>query len=390
MRPVGVPVGLHSVWPVSVTVPYPEVPDLVFGRSAARSEQFGGTAAAGGAPVVIGSAAGRTEADVTARARGEVLERAGNIVSGRRAESQAQVVGSFAELSRRGIPLLDPASLPRGEMDARAASMMWVRGRSEITGEEVFVPAGAVYLRHRAPTGCVAGVRAGSTGLAAHPEPAAALAHAAREILERDALVRTWYGEPDSILIDEGVPVAGPVAEICRALGLAASMWTVEHDGDPRCLIACVASISGGGQAFGARCGDPDDQTAVQAAVYEALMVRWSMTTPAADRARRALLERRDGPRNGIEHAVHAFDTGYASSYLARRASGRHSSGPRPVEASDPLAQLHDATGADVVSVDTSPRELDGVSVVRLVAPGTRQLPGREPAGLCVPPHPFG
>jgi ribosomal protein S12 methylthiotransferase accessory factor len=380
---VGDPPGLHRAWPVSLTVPYPEAAELVFGRCAARSAQFGGTAAAGGAAVVIGAAAGRCADDVTVRARGELLERAGTIVSGRLAESGPGLEGSFAELSRRGLPVLDPAGLPRGRRSVRDARLRWVDGRSEVTGEPVLVPAGAVYLRHRPPQGCEAGVRSGSTGLSAHRDHGSAAGHAAREILERDGLVRAWYGDPDTRL--RTVEPTGPAGALCRSLGLLARLWSVEHAGEPRCVIACVAGPDGAGEAFGARYGGPDDPATVAAAVDEALMVRWSMTTPAAGDARRRLRERGGAPLTGIEHAVHAFDTGHGAAHLTARATG--GAAPALAAPPDPLVQLRRATAGDVVAVDTTPAELAGVTVLRLVAPGARQLPGRELSG---PPHPFG
>jgi hypothetical protein len=64
-------------WRVHVLRPYPGCDQVVFGRCAARSPAFAGNAAAGGAAVIIGSAAGESEEAVVPRARGELLERAG-------------------------------------------------------------------------------------------------------------------------------------------------------------------------------------------------------------------------------------------------------------------------------------------------------------------------
>lgn len=368
-------------WPVSVVMPHPEAPGLLFGRCAARSESFGGNDAGGGAPVIIGSAAGPTARDVTPRARGELRERAGNILAGRRAEARPELVGTHAQLRRRGVPVLDPARLPAGNPEGRDARMLWVRAISVITGAEVFAPAGAVYLRHRPPAGCVAAVRTGSTGLSAHLGTEPAVRHAATEIVERDALVRAWYDPaPDlNALPDPGLPAH--LAEVCEALRLRPTVWTAAGAGPLRCVIACVAGEDGAGPAFGARCG-ADLGRAVPVAVYEALMVRWSMSTPAARSARRAMLARGDGPHTAVEHAVHAFEFGRPIEHLDARAS---SGEPPPAsgQSADPVVELSRLTGDDVVAVST---ELPGGVVVRVVAPGARQLP----ATGAVPSHPFG
>ncbi len=65
--------------------PFPSCPGIVFARAAARSDGFGPTDASGGAPVVVGSAAGADEGDVALRARSELVERVSNILAGRAA-----------------------------------------------------------------------------------------------------------------------------------------------------------------------------------------------------------------------------------------------------------------------------------------------------------------
>ncbi|MGI5350629.1 YcaO-like family protein [Streptomyces sp. CA-250714] len=65
-------------------------------------------------------------------------------------------------------------------------------GRSCTTGDSVWVPGCAVYLAHRPPTGCVAPLRPGSTGLAAHVSRDSAVRHAVFEVLERHLVWHAW------------------------------------------------------------------------------------------------------------------------------------------------------------------------------------------------------
>ncbi|MGH8906739.1 MAG: hypothetical protein ACRD0K_09530, partial [Egibacteraceae bacterium] len=84
----------------------------MFGRVAARSQAFASTCASGGAPVVIGSAAGPSAEDVIPRARGELLERVSNILAGRAAESGNARIATFDELRHAGVAAMDPLAWP--------------------------------------------------------------------------------------------------------------------------------------------------------------------------------------------------------------------------------------------------------------------------------------
>jgi ribosomal protein S12 methylthiotransferase accessory factor len=196
-----------SAWRVEVFAPFPESAQVLFGRVAARSAAFGRTSASGGGAVLIGSAAGHDPQDVALRARGELLERMSNVLAGRVAEAAGTVVATFEQLRRRRAPAVDPAHW--GGREARDASQLWVAGQSLLTGAETLVPAGVTFLHHRPPNGCQAMARAGSTGVAAHPDATVAADHAAWEIFERDLVRRSWYnGGPAPTVMsgDSGLP----------------------------------------------------------------------------------------------------------------------------------------------------------------------------------------
>jgi len=138
-----------SAWHVEVFAPFPESAQVVFGRVAARSAAFSRTCASGGAPVLIGSAAGHDPQDVAVRARGELLERMSNVLAGRAAEAAGTVVATFEQLRRRRAPAVDPVHW--GGPQARETCQLWVEGRSLLTGAEALVPAGVAFLHHRPP-----------------------------------------------------------------------------------------------------------------------------------------------------------------------------------------------------------------------------------------------
>ena len=89
----------------------------------------------------------------TGRARGELMERMGNVLAGRSAEAEAARarpgatpgigefvhIGDWCALRRHGVPAVDPAAWS-GRDDSRDVRQLWCRGRSTGTGEEVWVP----------------------------------------------------------------------------------------------------------------------------------------------------------------------------------------------------------------------------------------------------------
>ncbi|MFC6063956.1 YcaO-like family protein [Streptomyces ochraceiscleroticus] len=398
-----------AIWSPQVFAPYPFAAQLLFGRVAARSPMFGASASAGGDHVLIGSSAGTDADDVALRSRGELLERLGNVLAGRAAESRAALVADHTELLRRGAPALDPS--PWTGPDGRRARQLWVSGRSLLHDTEVLVPAGLVFLQHRTPTGCAAALRTGSTGLAAHPERSAAIGHAAWETLERDLLRRSWQSPaklPPAVraVHDELPPV---VRRVCEEFGLAATALTVSVPGADAVAV-CLHTPGRRQQTFGARCGPPGRRHELLArAAHEALMVRWSMHTPAAHRACERLAAT-GTPVSAVEHALWTYQgkQDALAHWTCGSPRGRGAAPPGSEETAhggadaasgnagvaagpaDPVRVLAEHTGQDVIAVDTTPLALhdEGTTVLRVVAPGALPLPSTSRPGT--PPHPFG
>lgn len=397
---------------VAILEPFTDCPQVVFGRIAARSAAFGANPAGGGAPVVIGSAAGSCAAVVRPRALGELTERVSNILAGRRVEATPGLVATFEQLRRRGNPALDPASLAglRFSTRSRAVPMRWVRGRSLLSGAEISVPAAAVYLGHRPPQGCPPVGQAGSTGLAAHPSRSLAVRHALLEILERDLLGRAWYGSAHPLRLSSAQLLPATLRRTLQELTLEATAFIVPGPAQTACVAVCVHTGSGQEQSFGARTAAGRDPRALAAAaeiaVYEALMVRWSMRSPVAEQAWGAMRARPgpDAPRNMLEHAVLAFHRTEALGFWLDRSvpapaipTGSHA--VVQLDEHQLAGVLAEHIGADIVVVDTTIAEVaaEGCHVIRIVAAGAHQLPNDEravippdPARQRALPHPFG
>ncbi|MFE5586342.1 YcaO-like family protein [Kitasatospora sp. NPDC056531] len=407
-------------WPVQLFTPFPAAPGLVFARTAARSRAFAPNDAAHGARVLIGSAAGTDRADVAVRARGELAERVGNVLAGRRAEAggHGSVTGSYDTLRRAGTPVLDPLSWPELRDAAtalRSAELLWVPGESLTGGRETMVPACAVHLAHRPPPGCAAPLRPGSTGLAAHRTRAEAGRHAALEVLERHLLWHAWYADGPRTVPPPGAgPALSPqLQESLEALGVTATFVALPSRDGAVCVLACLHAPDGTGQTFGARAACPTDasgetvpRAAAESACHEALMVRWSLGTPAAlDAWQRLRAADGEPPYGPLEHALHTYHRQDSLAHLLRGSTpltpgprARRPHGGQPAHLAGILADL---TEEDVVLVDTTPAAgraaLGGAeAVVRLVAPGARRLPADERAQRSpnrfrtLLPHPLG
>ncbi|MGW2592943.1 YcaO-like family protein [Streptomyces sp. NPDC001515] len=413
-------VSTPTAWTPEVFAPWPHTPGALLARVAARSKSFNPTGAAGGAPVLIGSAAGDAASDVGPRARGELMERMGNVLAGRAAEAEADAgpqrlpaggrarIGTWSELRRAGVPASDPADpatgpatvAPPDRTSAREVRQLWYRGRATGSGEDVWIPAGAAFLHHRPPPGCAATHRAGSTGVAAHLGPDAASAHAAWEILERDLVRRSWCDPlrhpPVAFDALDALPAgAEDLRQLLDHEDLRATALALPAPAGATAVAVCVHEPDRTHQTYGARCGPAHElPEAVARACWEALMVRWSMSAPVAVRAWERL-SRTGAPRTELDHALWAFHAQDALTRWAGPATAlRDPPAPPPARRTtgepDPVALLAAHTGRDVIAVDcgTGPPADADLFVVRLIAPGASPLPARPVPG--VPPHPFG
>jgi hypothetical protein len=136
----------------------------------------------------------------------------------------------------------------------------WVLGVGTLTGTPVWLPAGAVLLgwQHDPPF-------VDATGLAAGATWDAAIAAAANEVRERDAVGRWWRGS----LPATPVEIPAPIADALAGEGLTGHVLQV---GGTEAVVACVHGRSADatvGSASGSR---------IDHAIAEALMIRGTVT----------------------------------------------------------------------------------------------------------------
>ncbi|HEU5027762.1 MAG TPA: YcaO-like family protein [Spirillospora sp.] len=395
--------------------PYPGCPRLRFGRIAARSAAFARAGETGGT-LLVGAAAGTDDADVAARARAELLERAHNVLAGRRAETDgaARRIATYEALQHAGAPAVDPCAWSelRTTLELRRRPLLWVDAVSLVDGRQVLVPASGVFLRHRPPPQGAAPMRPGSTGIAAHRTEGEASRHALLEVLERDLLWRAWYGRGPRRTLAH--PLPEPLSGVLGSLGTFCSLVFLPGPAETGCVVACLHDERGDRQTFGARAtATPLKQgttspgrsasleQSVASAVYEALMVRWSMDTADARAARRRMRERGGPPIGPVEHAVYAYRHQDALAHLRAADGGAVLPHPTASPATGPrtLAEVvADHTDEDVLWRPTMAPELDtgDLAVGRVIAPGAHRLPSDEHAhpppadARTRRPHPLG
>lgn len=339
--------------------------------------------------MLVGSAAGSDEDDVAVRARHELVERVSNILAGRAADRAGMVVATFGKLRARRIEALDPAAWSDAPDGVRELPMSWVAGRSLVDDRDVLVPAGAAFLRHVPGPGGVRALSAGSAGVAAHVDRPQAVRHALREVLERDLVARSWVGDGRSWVATPAPVLPDVLDAALTTLGLEATAIVAPGPRGWGSIVACLHTPERGAQSFGARCIAADDGAPGFArAVFEALMVRWSMGTAVARRAREAMRERDRPalPASALEHALWTFHEQDSLGLWLERCGPPERRGPSD---GDLVAAVAEHTGGDVVAVDsTVPSLAPNAVVMRVVVPGARSLPARATPGT--PPHPFG
>ena len=125
-----------------------------------------------------------------AQARASALSEAAELWAAERPLAEL-VWGSARELTKAGCRLTNPAgALAAPRLWSRDTRIAWTRAR-ELAGDEVLVPAQAVYCPPRGSTLLGPAVFRWSTnGMGAHPRRELAVRHALLEALERDQLAR--------------------------------------------------------------------------------------------------------------------------------------------------------------------------------------------------------
>ena len=168
----------------------------------------------------ISSGKGMTIEDAQTSALGEAVERYSGacweydeIVSARRSDIEGKT------LDPRRLVLYAPSQyeqLPYAPYKDESV-MGWVRARSLVTGEHIFVPALAVYMGYEAKSPEEFIFPVTSNGLAAGRTLLDAILRATFEVLERDALMITWLNQLPCQYIDPWTHPDSDIVQLCEA-----------------------------------------------------------------------------------------------------------------------------------------------------------------------------
>lgn len=329
-----------------------------------------------------------------AAALGEAVERYGAAIHGR----DQLIWGSFRHLKDQGaiapetFNLYSERQYRSGDFPyvrfTEETTLHWITGTSLLTGEQRLVPAQAVFLPYRFRAEEPNIFLPISTGLASGASREAAMLSGLCELIERDALVITWFNalpvprlRADSLAEPQLTPILSWVEE--HGLDLLVKVTTTDLH-IPSFLALLIDRHGRQPITVAGSAAHPDPQIGAIKAIIEVIMVYLSFVE---------LIQARQFP---VEAPARYEDiTGLASRgvFYALHDSRENlsflQSGPRisledlePYQNAGPACDLNYCrehlahSGIDAVAVDITPRDLQslGLYVYRVVAPGLQQM----------------
>lgn len=306
------------------------------------------------------------------------------------------VVGSHDDLVAAGhetVPFRPLVRYDGGVFDrfGRDDRTRWLRGHTLADGTPTFVPAGLVYATETNY------FHASSNGWACHETTAAALASSLLELVERDAVVRSWFlgRSPDRLAVD--LPAAFPELD---TFDRAAGDVTLLALAGPTSLSTVAAAYRGDGDrppaflltasaATTRRRAVRDAVTELSQAVqhYESVLALDDRSLPSVDPTDPDLRLGRN-----VEHYLQSGDAGPTERFLDgdRRAVDLGDGGGGPATADARFRTVRDAlveAGTTPVGVDLTTPDLATTGLVVTGAVVPELVPLCRPA---VPPseHP--
>lgn len=337
------------------------------------------------------SGKGSTKESAWASCLGEAVER----YSGGCWDAQELVLARRSELDGRSVNPAD-LGLYRPEQYATLpyspyrddSVLRWVRGRSLVRGDEIWLPALAVFMEYQAhgPDDYLFPIT--SNGLAAGPTLADAVLGAICEVLERDSVLLAWQHRLPGLRHDAHTHPDADVrhlAEAYRRRGVELALYRLPTD-HPVAVFLGVAFQHGGYGGPYATVGmgaDLDVAKAARSAALEVGQVRPAFRERCRthDSARIAELVANPSQVKSLEdHALLYADPAMAAAFEFLE---RDSAEWPPSEPASPpgasLALLLDhfrATEQEVVYVNLTPRDLEPLHLftARAVLPGFQPI----------------
>jgi ribosomal protein S12 methylthiotransferase accessory factor len=302
--------------------------------------------------------------------------------------------GRYAVLAAMGLPVVDPARLPRSAdaaIDPRDAEFMWVEGLDLFTGAPRWVPLDIVTADYTVGGVANGPLQSTTSGLAAGNHLLEALCHALCEAIERDALA-LWRLLPDSVQDATALNLETADARLrvslldrFAAAGVELRAFDVTSDiGVPSVL--CLAAEQGDNDEIQPELGTgchPDPVVALARAAAEAAQARLTRIAGARDDL---LPESYEPPRRAVRaRAAREWLRAIPQAVSGRSCSSFSACAGTTLRADIDaiLARLAAAGLGEAVWVNLTDPEIS-LPVVRVVVPGL-EGPATSAGGGYVP-----
>ncbi|HEX8086083.1 MAG TPA: TOMM precursor leader peptide-binding protein [Solirubrobacteraceae bacterium] len=265
--------------------------------------------------------------------------------------------------------------------------LRWVRGRSLVHDDEVWIPAIAVFMEYQAAAEEEFLFPVTSNGLAAGPSRAAAVLEAIHEVIERDAAMIAWANRLPAVRYDAETHPDEEVRRLARAYrrrGVELAIYRLPADHDVAVMLAVAFQRRGRGPFAVVGLGAALDPCAAgRAAALEVGQVRPAFRERARthDAPRIAELVADPAATTSLEdHALLYADPAMAEAFAFLDGGGTADwPAPEPLSPAEELGRVVDgfaAAGQDVLYVDLTPPDLEplGLYTARAVLPGFQPI----------------
>jgi len=278
------------------------------------------------------------------------------------------------------------ADLPYAPYDDESI-LRWVRGRSLVHDDEVWVPAIAVFMEFQVQSEEEFLFPVTSNGLAAGPTLGDAVLSALYEVLERDAVMIAWLARLPATPLDPQTHPDADVRRLARAYrrrGVELALYQVPTD-HPVSVVIGIAFQNGGhgGPCATVGLGASIDQVAAaRSAALEVGQVRPAFRARARTHDRQRIAELVAEPmltQSLEDHALLYADPAMRSAFDFLDGPRGTWAAPGAPAMSDALAELiahFHCNGGDMLYVNLTPPDLEplGLFSARAVIPGFQPI----------------
>jgi ribosomal protein S12 methylthiotransferase accessory factor len=265
--------------------------------------------------------------------------------------------------------------------------MRWIRGRSLVHEDEVWLPAIAVFMEYEVHSQEEFLVPITSNGLAAGPTLADAVLSAIYEVVERDAVLIAWHNQLPGRRYDAATHPDADVRQLAKLYarrGVELALFELPAD-HPIAVFVAIAFQRGGFGGPYATVGmgaNVDPNAAARSAALEVGQVRPTFRERARTLDAARIAELRTNP-SGVksleDHALLYADPLMADAFAfleGERGQWRPSAPSTTADALRAVLDHFRAASQDVLYVNLTPRDLEplGLFTVRAILPGFQPI----------------